>query len=57
MHELLVYDTTFGERSKVPLNLAKSGDWVSALITFQMEEVKQGYLKDSVKKVFFLEND
>ena len=40
MHELLISDTTFGERCKAPLNLGKSGDWVLSLLIFQMEKVK-----------------
>ena len=54
MNELLVCDTTFGERSKAPINFSTSRDWVYPLLTFQVKEVKQEYLKDNVKKVFLL---
>ena len=54
LHELLISDSTFGERWKGPLNLVKSGDLVELLLTFQIGEVKQKYLKDSFQKVFLL---
>ena len=57
VHELLGSDTTFGERYKAPLNLAKSGNWSSPLLTFQMNEMNQQNLKNSVKNIFFTEND
>ena len=40
MHELLIADISFGKRWKAPLNLGISGDCVSLLLAFQMDEMK-----------------